>query len=126
MKTLSKEMLIYAVPSDSSPEGFELILMPPEKKWYMNDSDVCVGSTIVSFLPPDNMSRDELAAKAIETLRDKQKQAMAEAQRRCDKLQAQINQLLMISYKKPEAENDSNVIHAEFKREATFNDDLPF
>ena len=126
MKTLSKEMLIYAVSNADAKEGFDLMLIPPEKKWYMNDGDVCIGATVVSFMPPENMSREDMAIKAVETLRDRQKQTMAEAQRKYDQLQVKINQLLMITHRQPDAENDSNVIHAEFKREATFDDDIPF
>lgn len=120
-------MCIYAVPNADAKDGFEMILVPPDRRWWMNEQDVMIGMTTVSFDPPENMSREDMAIKAVETLKDKQKQIMAESQMRINKLQERINQLLLITHHKPEAQNDSdsNVIVGEFKKEA-YDDDIPF
>ena len=89
---------IWAVSDPDEKEGFKLMLMPPEKKWYMNESDVRIDTVVVQYAPPEGMDREQMAMKAVETLRDKQKQIQAEAQKRITKLESKINDLLMISH----------------------------
>lgn len=128
---IKESMCIYAVPDPKQKEGFKLELVAPHRKWWMNDSDVMVGVTTVSYEPPEDMSREDLAIKAVETLRDRQKQAMAEAQMKYDKLQVRINELLMITHQSSggtafsNEDSYSNVIDITTFNEDEFND-LPF
>ena len=85
-----------------------------------------LGTTSVSFSSPENMSREEMAIKAIETLREKQKGIEADAHRRVMKLEERIRSLLMLTH-----QPDDNVV---ILREATTgniievseDDELPF
>lgn len=102
------KMDIWAIPSDDSDQGFDLMLMPPKKSWTMGSAEVKIGTTVVQFEPPEEMSREEMTRKAIETLRDKQKQIRAESHREIQKLEEQITNLLMLPHMK--AEDDENTI----------------
>lgn len=101
------KMDIWAVADADADDGFRLILVPPEKKWWMNDDDVKIGTETVTYHPPENMSREEMARKAVETLRDRQKQIQAEAQRKVMKLQERINNLLQLTHQPEEPKTES-------------------
>ena len=73
---LKEQMCVYAVPDENESIGFRFQLVPKNKKWWMDDVDVCVGETEVEYSPPSDLTKEQLVLKAIETLKDKQKQTM--------------------------------------------------
>lgn len=102
------KMDIWAIPNADSDQGFDLMLVPPSKSWWMSGADVKIGTTVVQFDPPEEMSREEMTRKAIETLRDKQQQIRATSHREIQKLEEKIKDLLMLPHMK--AEDDENTI----------------
>lgn len=118
-----QKMCIYAVPDADEDEGFRFALIPENRRWWMDEQDVCVGVTVVSFDPPDNMSREQMALKAVETLRDKIKQTQADAQMKINKLQTKIDGLLLLTYQSDDVLADTDNI-VDISGDA-FND-LPF
>ena len=107
---LKETMSIYAVPDSQESIGFKFKLIPQEKKWWMHDEDICVGEVEVEYDPPSDMTKDQLVLKAIETLKDKQTQAMASAQVKYNELQEKINKLTLISHN-PSDVDDSIIEH---------------
>jgi hypothetical protein len=119
------KMDIWAVPDPDNPEGFGLTLIPPDRGFWMGNNDVKLGTTSVTFYPPENMSREEMVLKAIETLRDKQKEILARAQRDITKLDARINQLLMLTHQ-PDPGNVVVLRTGTDNVEVMIDDDIPF
>ena len=77
---MPKETLdIWAVPDCDAPEGFNLRLNPTDRRYYMGEDAVRLGSTEVFFDTPADMTREQMALKAVETLQERQEQVMAEA-----------------------------------------------
>lgn len=89
---------IWAIADADEKEGFKLRLVPPEYSWYMGSTDVKVGTTSVQYMPPDNMSREEMCIKAVATLKEKQVQVRARAELEINKLEARIQELLLLTY----------------------------
>ena len=120
------KMDVWAIPDHNAEEGYVLDLVPGRHRYYMSEDCVMLGTTSVSFSSPENMSREEMAIKAIETLREKQKGIEADAHRRVMKLEERIRSLLMLTH-----QPDDNVV---ILREATTgniievseDDELPF
>ena len=119
---LTETMCIYAVPDDNEEIGFKFRLIPKRRKWWMNDNDICVGETEVSYSPPSNMTKEQLVMKAIETLKDKQKETMANAQLKYNSLQAKINKFQLLTHQPTETEIDGEV-EVILKNP---DDDIPF
>lgn len=91
-------MDIWAVPDSEEEDGFRLTLMPPEKAWYMGEQDVNLGSAEAHFEPPENMTREQMAMKAVETLQARQKKIEADAVKKVNELQVRINQLRLLTH----------------------------
>lgn len=89
---------IWAIADAAEKDGFRLRLLPPEYSWYMDTTDVKVGTTSIQFITPDNMSREEMAIKAIATLKEKQTEIRARAEMEINKLEARIQELLLLTY----------------------------
>lgn len=89
---------IWAIPDVEAEDGFVLNLIAQRHKYYMSEDCVMLGTTSVSFAPPENMSREDMALKAVETLREKQKGIEADAHRRVMKLEQRIRSLLMLTH----------------------------
>lgn len=123
------KMDIWAIPDADEREGFRLELMPTSRSWCMSESDVRLGTASVPFQVPDDMSHEEMVRKAVETLRDRQKQILAEARRRVTALDARINELLMLTHN-PEPQSDDNVIDIgashSVVEDASVGDVIPF
>lgn len=100
------KLLCYARPDDKAENGFKLLLVEPDFKWYTNEDDVCIATVPVEYYPPENMNYEEFVRKAVESLRDKQKQTLAAAQRQVDIYEEKINKLLMLTHQP----KDDNVI----------------
>jgi hypothetical protein len=107
-KSIQTNMICFARPDEQEPNGFKLILVDKDMRYWMNDEDINIATVPVEYFPPENMNKEELVLKAIESLRDKQKQILANAQRHVDQLNEKINQLQMLTYQ-PLDESD-NVI----------------
>lgn len=104
-KSINKKMCLYARPNDDSESGFDWLLIEERHRWFMNDHDVMMDTVVVEFFPPEDMSTDEITMKAIETMREKQKQIRADANMRVNKLEAKINNLLRITHQPEQSEN---------------------
>ena len=89
---------IYAVPDKEEPKGFRLQCCPDKIRWYMSDDAIllCTQENVFYVDIPDEKT---LILKAVETLRDRQKQVLANAQVSIDQLQEKINNLLRLEYK---------------------------
>lgn len=108
-KAIQTNMLCYARPNADEETGFKLLLVEKDLKWWMNDEDICIATVPVEYFPPDDMSEEELIMKAIESLRDKQKQILADAQYQVHKLDEKINKMLLLTHQP----KDDNVINLE-------------
>ena len=120
-RPIQAKMLCYARPDESAEFGFNLLLVEPVMKYWMSDTDICIDTVPVEYLPPNNMSREQLILKAIETMRDKQKQILARAEREVQHLEERINQLQLLTYQP----QDNNVIDIQATKTGT-DDDCPF
>lgn len=92
------EMIIFAVPDKEAESGFITRLVSKFHRYYMGNDCVELENVDISYEEPD-LTRGELVAKAVETLRNKQKNAIAEAERLSTDLQVMIDRLLMIEHK---------------------------
>ena len=105
---IEAKMLVFARPDPEEKSGFKLLLIEPDFKWWMKSEDVRIDTVSVRYRAPDNMSHEEFIRKAIESLRDKQKQVQAEAALKMAKLDEQIKSLLLLTYQP----DDSVVVEA--------------
>lgn len=64
--------------------------------WYLYDEDIIVEKEFKVYIETPKISKEELALKAIETLKGKQQTILAEAYKKEQKLQEKINQLLAL------------------------------
>ena len=88
----------WATPDNEQERGFSLLLMPPEKSWYMGNDDVDLGEVEVLFSPPEEMTEQQMRLKAIKTLEAKQKRLIAEAQNEVTKLQSRIDGMKLLTH----------------------------
>jgi len=95
MKT--KTLQLWARPDSGSDKGFTEVLLDPSVYHVTSDEDVNMGDVKVHYDNPPDLSEGQMVLKAIETMKDKQTQILAEAQRRTTQLQAKINNLLMLT-----------------------------
>ena len=95
---VNEKMFLYARPDADEDNGFKLILVPEIFKYYTDASDVMIDVVSVEYMPPGNLSYQEMVIKAVETLRDKQKQILASAHRSIAQLDDKINTMLLLTH----------------------------
>lgn len=128
MKTKKTDIMsLFASPNKYAENGFTLQIIPKNRHYWMHDTDVNLGDIKVSFKLPGNMTREELALKAVQTLRDKKDAERANSQKRITELEKKINELLLITHdgdsQKKVTELQSDVIDVS---SAPFSDGIPF
>ena len=101
---ITHEITVFARPDLDNEQGYRFIIFSPELKWYSNDTDIEL-ETLEILTPELEHSKGELAIKAINTLREKQERKRAEAEQDCQRLQEQIDKLLLLPYIKEENES---------------------
>lgn len=89
---------VWAVENQKAERGFDLTVVPVNKAWFMNESDINIGNISISFDAPGNMSEIDLRLKAIETLEAKKETIMAEAYKRTIELQKKIDAMKLLTY----------------------------
>lgn len=107
MKKFEADLNIYMVPDSDAPDGYRIQLVEDAHKWYTHADSINLGKTTVC-LDLDIPSDDQLAVKAIETLKAKQDQIMADAFDRKVELQSKINKLTLITHQYKEDINHGN------------------
>lgn len=100
-------MAIMLRPDKDEPDGMGFYLWPVNRLYYCDDDDVKIAEIDVPFEVPGDMTHEDIAKKAVETLEEKQKNEWARAQRRVDMLQIRINKLRMLTHQ-PAPENINN------------------
>lgn len=81
-----------------SPENGEMTYMLAEYTYGLSDTEFVIDTNFSVFIETPKISKKELAKKAIETLREKQRVVLAEAHQRELELQAQIDNLLRLPF----------------------------
>lgn len=119
---IREKMTLFARPDADAEHGFILMPVHPTHEYWMRDSDIKVDTVNIEYLPPQNMSREEMIQKAVITLRDKQKQIRAEAHKEVQKLEEKINEMLLLTH---QPEPESTVIDLEIV-DTQNSDDIPF
>lgn len=99
---IKTNLLCYARPDLESKTGFKLMLIEKDQRYYMESDDVCIATVPVEYFPPEEMNYEEFIKKAIESLRDKQKQVLATAELEVQRLEEKINNLMMLPHFKPD------------------------
>lgn len=89
---------IYARSDPDSETGMRFILLPSGYTFLSNDEDIEVGAVDLEYQVPSHLNADELRKLAIQTLEKKQREVMAEAERRRNELQGKINDLLRLEH----------------------------
>jgi hypothetical protein len=109
------ECALFASPDNTDESGFFPKLFTWVQRYYSDSDDILLNPLDVNGEPekiivhidlPD-VSEQEMAQKAIATLKDKIERKRAENEIDCARLQEKINSLLMLEYK-PRIENESD------------------
>jgi len=126
---VDQKMFLYARPNEDAENGFQLILVTEQFRYYMHDENVLLDTVVVEYMPPVDLSYEQMIVKAVQTLRDKQKQILAESHRKIAQLDEKINKMLLLT---DQSKSDSSdvVISAEITPSDLSNtddgNDIPF
>lgn len=107
MKKLETKLYIFMIPDCDEPDGYKLQLVDEAYKWYTHADSINLGTTTVT-VELDIPSDDELASRAIDTLKAKQDRIMSEAYDAKCNLQSKINKLTLITRQYKEDINHGN------------------
>ena len=99
---------------DKDTGSFEYYLIPPTNTWWVGELDVVVDKEYKHSIQVPELSIEEFTLKAITTLRDKQSQALAEAQNTVTRLEKKIQELHMLTYQADVIKTDDFQLREEF------------
>jgi len=98
MKTIiTQSQCTYMSPNSSSKEGYDIVIVPESKAWWMSTDDIKL-NTFTQTFEVDIPSRQELAVLAVATLEERQKAILAKAHEDHQALQVKINALMMLEH----------------------------
>ena len=109
---IEQEMLTYMRANSDAEEGFVYVNLTKDYKFMSRDEDILLQEVTVKIPTPSKYSLDDLRKMAIDSMREKQSEARAEAEKKCLELQGKIDKLLLLEYKpevnqsSPEPEDD--------------------
>jgi hypothetical protein len=86
----------------------EYYLIPPDRTWWLEDTDVVINAEQVFVVELPALSQEEYTLKAITTLREKQKAAYEEASRTAARLEEKIKELQLLTWQADPSVIDSN------------------
>lgn len=93
--TINSSLVAYY---DKETEKLEYYLIKPNMTWAVGASEVVILEDLkLSVIVPE-LSQTEFAQKAVNTLRQKQAKAWADAQQTVNNFQRQIDELLLLTY----------------------------
>lgn len=112
---MKQHMRIYAEPDSDSQAGFRHQLVNMRMKFWVPDSWIHLHEVEVEFQVPE-FSPDDFRRLAIKTLKEKQDQARAEAEKEVMRYQSEIDDLLLLT---DQSQDDGSVV-------STQEPDMPF
>jgi hypothetical protein len=83
---------------NESKKQMEYYLIPPDRTWWLGDTDVIINAEQVFVVELPALSQEEYTLKAITTLREKQKAAYEEASRTAARLEEKIKELQLLTW----------------------------
>ena len=120
---------LWVVPDEDEPQGFRFELVSAQGRWSVSDGWIRIDEVRASFELPNNLNEDTLRLRAITTLKEKQEQVLADAHRRVQQYQYEIDKLLALpapsSVVEAMSQSDADVVDASFE-EVADDDALPF
>jgi hypothetical protein len=93
---------------NESKKQMEYYLIPPDRTWWLGDTDVIINAEQVFVVELPALSQEEYTLKAITTLREKQKAAYEEASRTAARLEEKIKELQLLTWQADPSVIDSN------------------
>jgi hypothetical protein len=93
---------------NGSKKQMEYYLIPPDRTWWLGDTDVVINAEQVFVVELPALSKEEYTLKAISTLREKQKAAYEEASRTAARLEEKIKELQLLTWQADPSVIDSN------------------
>ena len=93
---------------NESKKQMEYYLIPPDRTWWLGDTDVVINAEQVFVVELPALSQEEYTLKAITTLREKQKAAYEEASRTAARLEEKIKELQLLTWQADPSVIDSN------------------
>jgi hypothetical protein len=93
---------------NETKKQMEYYLIPPDRTWWLGDTDVVINAEQVFVVELPALSKEEYTLKAITTLREKQKAAYEEADRIAASLEEKIKQLQLLTWQADPSVIDSN------------------
>ena len=93
---------------NESKKQMEYYLIPPDRTWWLGDTDVVINAEQVFIVELPALSQEEYTLKAITTLREKQKAAYEEASRTAARLEEKIKELQLLTWQADPSVIDSN------------------
>lgn len=97
MKTVTQIQCVFMVPDANNEEGYTLEVVPVSKSWWLPNDSIKL-STFEQEFTVDIPNKQELASLAVKTLKERQQQIMAKAEKDRVELQAKIDALLLLEY----------------------------
>lgn len=89
---------LFVRPDLEECNGMKLMLINKDHEYWMNDSDIKLDEVVINCEYHSEFTTDELRKLAIQTLKDKQERARAEAEVRCNVLQKKIDEMLFLTH----------------------------
>ncbi len=94
---VNKEVYVYMRPSSTEESGYRFVVACKDLRWATGSEDILLDTVNVEIGIAD-YSQNELALKAIATLRERQERVLAEAEVETQRLQEKIDRLLLLPH----------------------------
>lgn len=112
-QVLEQQVCLFAISDKDTQGGIKLELVGLRHRYYMDDNAIHVDNIEIRIPIAKSINMDELRLKAIDTLKQKQKQVTLDAAVRIQELQRKIEDLQLLEYRPTTGEEDGRRADAD-------------